>query len=280
MNISDALARTPVSDLDLTRYVVVDASATVAEAVEVMADARRSAAFIMDGDDLVGIFTQRDILQRVIGRPTVWDAPISDEMTRTVKTVSHTQPLSEGLSLMNDWWVRSLPVLDDDGSVVGNLSFYAVLQYVADMLVEMLGDDTVQAGLRFVDFTGLNTSTAVMVSPDDTIEIAAHQMRARGIGSVMVVDERDSLVGVLTEFDLQQKIGCRRSDLAEMAVVDYMTADPVALKVRSPIADAIESMAHYRFSHVPLLGESGRPVGVASFRDIAAYIETSLAADG
>ncbi len=96
----------------------------------------------------------------------------------------------------------------------------------------------------------------------------------------MVVDERDNLVGVLTEFDLQQKIGCRYPDLSELTVAEHMTADPVALRVRSPIADAIEKMAQYRFSHVPLLGESGRPVGVASFRDIASYLEASLSAAG
>jgi CBS domain-containing protein len=161
---------------------------------------------------------------------------------------------------------------------VGNLSFYAVMQHIADRLVRMLPDDSVQTGLRFVDFTGLNTAAAVVVSVTDTVEVAAHQMKARGIGSVMVVDDRDNLVGVLTEFDLQQKIGCDRADLDVLAVADYMTADPVALRARAPISDAVRNMAKYRFSHVPLLGESGRPVGVASFRDIATYVEASLAA--
>jgi CBS domain-containing protein len=35
-------------------------------------------------------------------------------------------------------------------------------------------------------------------------------------------------------------------------------------------------MAERGFSHVPLLGESGRPVGVVSFRDVAEYIELNL----
>jgi CBS domain-containing protein len=63
-----------------------------------------------------------------------------------------------------------------------------------------------------------------------------------------------------------------------MPVADYMTPGPVSLQARAPISDAVRNMAKYRFSHVPLLGESGRPVGVASFRDIATYVETSLAA--
>lgn len=278
MTISDSLEQTSVSDLDLSRYISVEVSGSVAETVKAMSDARRSSAFVMDGDRLVGIFTQRDVLQRVIGRPRIWEAPIGEEMTRTLRTMRDSDTVSDGLSLMNEWWIRSVPVLDERGGVVGNLSFYAVMQHIADLLARMLPDDTLQAGLRFVDFTGLNTSAAVVVSAEDTVEVAAHQMKARGIGSVMVVDDRDNLVGVLTEFDLQQKIGCDRSDLDELMVADFMTADPVALEARAPIADAVSNMAKYRFSHVPLLGESGRPVGVASFRDIATYVETSLAA--
>ncbi len=277
MNISDSLEQTSVSDLDLSRYVSVDASASVAETVKTMSDARRSAAFVEEGDRLVGIFTQRDVLQRVIGRPRIWPAPVTEEMTRNLRTMRDTQSVSDGLTLMNEWWIRSVPVLDVSDGVVGNLSFYAVMQHIADMLVRMLPDDSVQAGLRFVDFTGLNTSAPVVVSSHDTVEVAAHQMKARGIGSVMVVDDRDNLVGVLTEFDLQQKIGCDRADLDAIFVADYMTADPVALQARAPISDAVQNMAKYGFSHVPLLGESGRPVGVASFRDIATYVETSLA---
>ena len=94
---------------------------------------------------------------------------------------------------------------------------------------------------------------------------------------VFVVDSREHLVGVVTEFDLQVKDAWRESDLTARTVSDFMTPDPVALSARSPVVDAIREMAAAGFSHVPLLGESGRPIGVASFRDIAQYFETTVA---
>ena len=101
-------------------------------------------------------------------------------------------------------------------------------------------------------------------------------MRVRGLGSVLVVDDRENLVGELTEFDLQTKIGCGGVDLAAATVGEVMTANPVSLDARSSIADAIHEILEQEISHVPLTGESGRPVGVASFRDIATFVETSL----
>ncbi len=196
----------------------------------------------------------------------------------------NTQSVAEGLAIMNDWWVRSVPVLDSDDRLMGNLSFYVVMQTVANLLTARLADDAaepgVHHGLVFVDFTGLQTSAPVVVSVNDTADVAAHHMRARGIGSVLVVDDRDKLVGVLTEFDLQMKVGCEHPDLASIRVGDIMTSQPIALSARSSIANAIGEMAEHGFSHVPLLGETGRPVGVTSFRDIAAYVERSLEALG
>ncbi len=61
-------------------------------------------------------------------------------------------------------------------------------------------------------------------------------------------------------------------------MTEIMSADPVSLAVRSPIIDAVREMANRGVTHLPLLGESGRPVAVTSFRDIAAYMDASFAA--
>ena len=185
---------------------------------------------------------------------------------------------------MNDWWVRSVPVLDDDDQFVGNLSFYSIKPRIADLVHEHLGDVDQEVsdslGLTLIDFTGLHTSAPMIVSHDQSVEVAAHHMKARGIGSVLVADDSEHLVGVLTEFDLQTKVGCDYSDLSALTVSQVMTGDPIALAARSPIAEAIRQMADRGFSHLPLLGESGRPVAVVSFRDIAGYIEASFGALG
>jgi CBS domain-containing protein len=284
VNIGLVLEQTPASTLDLSRFVAVAREVTVADVVRSMSDRALSCAIVVEDGAPVGIFTQRDVLLRVIGRPSNWDRPIADEMTRPVRTLGLDQSVAAGLTLMSDWWVRNVPVVDRDGKLEGNLSFFVVMKTMADLLEARLGESgarpEVQHGLQYVDFTGMNTNPPVTVRVDQTADVAAHQMSARGIGSVLVVDDRERLAGVLTEFDLQMKIGCERSDLSNILVEDIMTPEPVALGARTPIAGAIRQMAEHGFAHIPLLGESGRPVAVTSFRDIAGYVESSLEALG
>lgn len=280
MPVTDDLATLKVSELDLSRYVSVGPSETVAHTVEAMRDTGFSSACIVDDGKLAGVFTQRDVLMRVVGRPRVCDLPIGEEMTRSPRTMRAEDSVAEGMAIMTEWWVRSVPVVDADDGLVGTLSWYTVMRTMAGLIDRPLDPKKTgpkpRHGLAFVDFTGLNTSVPVMVSVDDPVDVAIHHMRARAIGSVLVIDHREQLVGILTEFDLLMKLGCTGEDLSAVSVGDVMTSEVVTLSARSPIADAIQEMAERGFSHAPLIGESSRPVGIASFRDLAAYFETSL----
>lgn len=280
MAVADDLATMQVTELDLSRYVSVPPSETVAATVEAMRDSGYSAACVVDEGELVGIFTQRDVLMRVLGRSRVCDTPIGEEMTRSPRTMLAEQSVADGLHIMREWWVRSIPVVNEAGQLVGSLSWYAVMRTMASILSQPSESSQIEPGfehgLEFVDFTGLNTSTPVTVRADTTAEEAAHHMRVRAIGSLLVLDEREHLVGILTEFDLLAKLACTGTDLATVRVEEVMNQNGVTLSARSSIADAIQQMADRGLSHAPLLGESSRPVGMASFRDIAAYFETSL----
>jgi CBS domain-containing protein len=278
--LADDLDKLRVSEVDLSRYVAVEPSRSVAETIQAMRDSGYSSACVVDDGALVGVFTQRDVLMRVLGRPRVCDLPISEEMTRSPRTMQVDGSLADGMAIMTEWWVRSVPVLEDGDQLAGTLSWYTVMRTMARLLDHPMKREKVgphpEHGLAFVDFTGLNTATPVLVSENDTADVAIHHMKARAIGSVLVVDGREQLAGILTEFDLLVKLGCTGADPASVTVGEIMTAEVVSVSARSPIGDAIQKMADRGFSHAPLLGESSRPVGVASFRDLAAFFETSL----
>jgi CBS domain-containing protein len=278
VTIAQTLADTTVTELDLTRYVTVSSSMSVSDTITKMNEADLSCACVVDGETLVGIFTQRDVLLRAIGRPSTWSRPIEAEMSRSVRTMDHRDSVSDGLALMVEWWVRSVPVLEDESRLVGNLSFYSVMTLMADSLTARIDDRAephAEHGLTFVDFTGLNMSPPVIVELEEPVSHVLHHMKARGIGSVLVEDARGQLAGIVTEFDLQTRVGCEHPDPSVLKVNQVMS-EPVALSARSSIAEGIKELAAQGHSNVPLVAESGRPVGVASFRDVAAYIETAL----
>ena len=280
MTVADALHDAPVTDLDLSRHVIATGDDNVADTIERMSAAGYSCALVSDGGKLAGIFTQRDVLMRVVGDPTRADDPITELMTEAPRTIKSSQSVAEALAIMNELWVRSVPVLDDDSTIRGTVSFYVLMQLIAELLADhaLATPTEVSAhhGLEFVDLTGLNTSSPATVHLDDTLDAAVDMMKTLAVGTVFVVDPREHLSGVITEFDLQAKGAWKEADLASRLATDFMTPDPPSLSARSPIADAIQEMAASGVSHVPLLGESGRPIAVASFRDVANYFETSV----
>lgn len=283
MNIADSLRDITVAELDLSRYVTVAAGAAVAEVIDEMNAASRSCAFVVEEGSLVGVFTQRDVITHVIGIKGACEAKVDGFMSPSPRSVPADTSVAEALAVMTELWVRSLPVVDG-GELVGNLSYYTVMKLIADLLMDKASraesELAAQHGLMFVDFTGLRTDQVVTVGSDDSVDRALQQMRSRSLGSVLAVNDRESLVGVVTEFGLQRKVACTGDDPTRLTVGEVMEPHPVALAVRAPIADAVAGMARHEVSHVALLADTGKPVGTANFQEVANYLDISLEALG
>ena len=80
----------------------------------------------------MGIFTERDVLKKVIDRPETWDCPVETVMTANPDTVRPTERVAAAMGLMNRGQYRNVPVLDVDGTLVGNLTHYAILRFFSD----------------------------------------------------------------------------------------------------------------------------------------------------
>lgn len=76
---------------------------------------------VMDGDRLVGIVTERDIMKAVARGVELATTPVSAVMTTQVLTVSPDTPVSHAARHMAERWIRHLPVVLD-GAVVGMVS--------------------------------------------------------------------------------------------------------------------------------------------------------------
>jgi CBS domain-containing protein len=100
----------------------IAADATVAEAVRRMNQHKIGALLVVDGPTAVGIFTERDVLQRVVA--TTIDAastPVAAVMTRAVVQVHPTTLVEQAMAIMTEKRCRHLPVMQG-GQAVGMVS--------------------------------------------------------------------------------------------------------------------------------------------------------------
>jgi CBS domain-containing protein len=108
----------------------VHPEATVYEALLMMSDKDTGALLVMDGDNLEGIFSERDYARKVIleGK-TSGETQVREVMTSKVVYVRPEQTIDECMAVMTDKHVRHLPVLEA-GKVVGVISIGDVVKTI------------------------------------------------------------------------------------------------------------------------------------------------------
>ncbi len=100
----------------------VSPSNTVAEAIQVMNDLRIGATVVMEGERLVGMFTERDVLTRVV--PAGRDAArmlVGEVMSTELLVIKPTLTVEEAMQVVTEKKRRHLPVMDG-GRLVGLIS--------------------------------------------------------------------------------------------------------------------------------------------------------------
>ena len=121
-----------VQDLDLQRDHRVSPDTPLSTVYESLDRNHHGAAMVCDGDEVVGIFTDRDILYRTALEDLDPSTPVSEVMSSRPVTVRLDQKLAEAIAAMVDGGYRHTPVVDADGHQVGLLSTRVILQFIAD----------------------------------------------------------------------------------------------------------------------------------------------------
>ena len=114
---------------------------------------------------------------------------VSNRMSRPAVTIRQDADFQKALALMQEKKLRRLPVVDDDGQLVG-------------IVVER---DLLVAAMRYlqsrVEVGDVMTRNVVTVGPDTDLNEVARTMLERKIGGLPVV-EQGRLVGIITESDI------------------------------------------------------------------------------
>jgi len=114
---------TKVHEVMTDRPRVVTPETTVSDAAQLMKNDDVGSLPILDGEQLAGMVTDRDIVIRAVAEgKDPRGMPVREVASRELVTVNADEELSRALQLMASQQVRRLPVVDDDGRLVGILA--------------------------------------------------------------------------------------------------------------------------------------------------------------
>ena len=126
-----ALCEGEVGSLPTTPFASVPPTITIEQAVRKMAQFDVGCLLVVEQQKLLGLFTQRDLLNRVAERyEQIKDQAVSSIMTPEPVVVRNTDNPAKAINLMAVGGFRHIPVLDIDGHVVGLLGPRRITAYL------------------------------------------------------------------------------------------------------------------------------------------------------
>jgi CBS domain-containing protein len=120
-----------VSVLPTDDYVVVSPFTPLSQAIEVMKKDEGGCVIVSDDGRVAGIFTERDLLAKVLGQNVDLESPISKWMQPAVETLSSEATIGDAVRLMNEKSFRNIPLVKR-GELVGSISVFDIITYLAE----------------------------------------------------------------------------------------------------------------------------------------------------
>ena len=107
----------------------IDASATVFDAIKKIVDRNVGSILVTEGDEIVGIMTERDYLRKIaIQGRTSHDTLVGEIMSSPLVYVTPETTIEESMAIMTDRRIRHLPVVEDE-EVVGIISIGDLVKF-------------------------------------------------------------------------------------------------------------------------------------------------------
>jgi CBS domain-containing protein len=120
-----------LTDVMATHVVTVSPATRLGDAARRMVEADVGAAMVVDTDgELAGVITERDLM-RCVSEGTDPATPVEQRMTRHVLTATPDTAIPEAMALMVDGHFRHLPIVNEDGHVVGIISMRDLMAYTS-----------------------------------------------------------------------------------------------------------------------------------------------------
>jgi CBS domain-containing protein len=124
--------------------------------------------------------------------------------------------------------------------------------------------------LRSVELKDYMLRDPVKIKPDEDIFEAIHKILVHKVSGLCVVDERQQLLGVLSEMDcLRAILGSVYNESPHAGKVsEHMTKDVITVGVHDSIVDVASDMLKHKHRRRPVVEDDGRLLGQVSVRQL------------
>jgi PAS domain S-box-containing protein len=236
-------------------------------ALEISTSARHSSVLVVADHQLVGIFTERDLVKLTASQTDLQRVTVGDVMTRdpTTLELSEHHTVMTALAMFQQHQIQHLPMLDDRQQIIGVVTPAHIRQVLQPVNL-----------LKFKVIAEAMTSAVIYALPTATVLEIARMMSDLNIGSIVIIDGAESPkpVGIITEQDILQ-FQAFGLDLDQLLVEAVMSSPLFWLQPTDSLWAAQQLMQTKNIRRLVIANERGELVGILTQSDLLQLLDPS-----
>jgi CBS domain-containing protein len=234
----------------------------IQEVLAMMAAADIGRVIVTNGGVPVGIFTEKDVLKRVVNEDIEpGKSPIKDVMTSPIRAVREETHIVEAFGKMYRGKYRHLLVRGRRGKIVGIVSMRRILGLAVELGQGMSETKTLGS---------LMSGEALCLDENSSIYAAINLMIDKSVPSV-VITTASKPTGIFTERDVLKRVASKGIDTKGTAVKEVMTSPLLTMAETALVGEALTEMYRRDIRNMPVMGTKGHLIGIVSMPDILQY---------
>jgi len=239
---------------------VVDAEATIHDALKIMSERAISCVVIISHNEPVGILTERDVVFAAnwfLGQPELL---VKEVMNKPVMTSSEDMTVGQAYQVFSKHKIRHLVVLDAKLDMVG---IFTQTDLVRSLKKLIFNADS--------DVSRLMTAQVLHVPAGVTARYALSLMARRSVSCIVVMED-DRPVGMFTERDVVRCVA-QGIDLSEVNVGSVMSPQIISTPATTPLNESIGLMIKNSIRRLLVVDEHGAMAGILTQTDVGRIFE-------
>ncbi|HDS74903.1 MAG TPA: CBS domain-containing protein [Firmicutes bacterium] len=132
MPFQETLEETQIRHLNLPSPNVLSPTISIRSAIKHMRKVKCACGLVVKNEKLIGIVTERDVMNKVVGRPEMVGRQIREIMTPNPVTLGPDNSLDDAIELMSRGGYRNVPIIDDENRAIASLNVHQILQFILE----------------------------------------------------------------------------------------------------------------------------------------------------
>ncbi|HEY7218116.1 MAG TPA: CBS domain-containing protein [Candidatus Binatia bacterium] len=251
-----------VSEIMTTNLTKAPVTASIFEVIEMMVAEDVGRVVITDDDVPVGIFTEKDVLKRVVNAKI--DArknAIKKVMTAPIRAVREETHIVDAFGKMYRGKYRHLLVRGRRGKIIGIVSMRRILNLAVE-LGQGLSENKTLGDIA----TPALTTVDQVATVHETVEL----MNKENVTAVIVM-AGGKPSGIFTERDVLKRVAIKEIKIKETAIKQVMTAPIITMPRTALVGDVLAEMYHRDIRNMPVKDDHEDLTGLVSMPEILQF---------